>query len=242
MQGPKPARAMRGALSLLLSASVWYAPPSAHAQRADDAASRLQALLTCAPGAHWPSPKERVALRKAGASILGFAGDGRVYLDDRHDDGDDEWTDMRFRFARPLTLNGIPFNVVYLERIRTGDTRDDDDVIAYAPANGDDVRTFASAHRMSTVPKPLPGEMDIVGDVGYIGDGPRAGFDAAYFAWTKPLSARQARTLHGTANNDLPKPHRFPGLHFAGVIDNAPGSFAFGCKTFGPGPSDIDGL
>ncbi|PCE31631.1 hypothetical protein BZL54_14155 [Burkholderia ubonensis subsp. mesacidophila] len=172
-------------------------------------------------------------------SISGFAGDGGVIVDARHDDPDDRWSEMRFRFPQPLTIDGYPVSVIHLYRQPSGDTPADEDLKVYAQTSGD-VAAYARDRRLAPVPTPAPWAMNVGENAE---DDAAPAFKATYAAWTKPLTKAQARALSSpTGTYVLPGRHRLPALRFAGPLAGAPGQFAFGCRIFGSEASPVEGL
>ncbi|MEK6348503.1 MAG: hypothetical protein V4764_13550 [Burkholderia sp.] len=223
---------------LAVAAACALAARPVLADGVDLAAARFQALLNCAPGAHWPSPAERTAWRGAGMAFVGYAHDGGVVVDAGRDAPADRWEEMRVRFPRPVTLEGLPVTQLHLSRQQSGDTEADYDLTVYAETGGE-LAAFAAARRLLPVPSAVPAGLDIGNNVE---DGHAAGFHASYLRWATPLSKLQAEALAEPGSTYLPGPHRLPSARFAGALVGATGRFAFGCVVFGPDVTPVDGM
>ncbi|AJK49118.1 hypothetical protein [Burkholderia plantarii] len=240
---PAPAALRRAAAwgSALAATVTLAAAPTAASAGADGvepAAARFQALLACAPGARAPGPAERAAWRAAGVSFTGYAHDGGVLLDDRHDAPSDAWEEMRVRFPRPVTIEGSPVTLIHLARQQSGDAATDTDLTVYAETAGE-IGAFAAARRLAPLPAAVPAGLDIEGNAE---DGHAALFHAGYLRWAMPLSKQQADALSEPGSLYLPGAHRLPSARFAGALVGEPGRFAFGCVVFGPDVTPVDGM
>lgn len=222
--------------AVLGAAAVSPATYAARGDAIDLALERAQSLLTCTAGRAWPTSAERVALRAAGVSLTGFAHDGGVLFDDRHDTLDD-WAEMRIRFPHVVTLDGNPVTVMHLSREQSGDTATDYEVKAYAETQGA-LRGYAASRRLAPLPGGLPPGLEVGGNDE---DRHLPAFQANLLRWSTPLSARQIAALGEPGSVYLPGPHRLPALRFAGALPGAADRFAFGCMTFGPDVTPVDG-
>ncbi|MBN3728084.1 hypothetical protein, partial [Burkholderia sp. Ac-20379] len=198
----------------------------------------FQSMLSCAPNAHWPTPAERTAWRGAGVAFVGYAHDGGVVVDAGRDAPADRWEEMRVRFPRPVTIEGLPVTQVHLSRQQSGDTEADVDLTVYAETAGE-LTAFAASRRLVPMPSAVPAGLDIGGNVE---DGHAAGFHASYLRWAAPLSKLQTGALAEPGSTYLPGPHRLPSARFAGALAGAAGRFAFGCVVFGPDVTPVDGM
>jgi hypothetical protein len=241
-QSRRAGGAFPGSPSALLAIAFFLLAPGL-TMAADSASmeSSFQALLSCAPSAHSPTASDRQAMRKAGASIRGFAMDGSIIIDDVHVDNNDAWAELLFSFPKPLMIDGYAVRLIWLERRQSGDGENNNDVKAYALTKGS-VSDFAKTHQLTLETAGIARPMDIEGPADAEGG---IGFKATYFQWTRPLSKLQRQSM--TQDVYLPGPARYPPLRFAGAIyqannDPATDAFAFGCQTFGPDFTPVDGL
>ncbi|WP_414447331.1 hypothetical protein AB4851_11670 [Burkholderia sp. 22PA0099] len=230
------AAAVFAALAATLALSLAARP--ARADGVDLAASRFQSMLSCAPGAHWPSPAERTAWRGVGMAFVGYAHDGSVVVDAGRDAPADRWEEMRVRFPRPVAIEGLPVTQLHLSRQQSGDTEVDYDLTVYAETTGE-LAAFAAARRLVPMPSAVPAGLDIGNNME---DGHAAGFHASYLHWAAPLSKLQAEALAEPGSTYLPGAHRLPSVRFAGALAGTTGRFAFGCVVFGPDVTPIDGM